>query len=367
MTTMKRKLTLLWLPLLLAISGTVLGADWVPVGSQGTVPQVSPAGIKVGAGLTYGSGSTITVTQGDTVNLSATSIDKDTKKVTNPDCTVTETGENDSCDIIWGSNGGGLPAPLRRASGATIVFTAPALAEGENSRTIAITATPDDNTTAAPGNRPAGDTGNRNDDPGTAVTLNIKVIRSCPTDAALGANCSPPFAWLFANLGGVKTAGLKTVQTVVSGGTPPNPPGNWNGIFIKETVVLHPTNPGTGVDGDFTVAGYRAASCTATVQGFIVGTSQGAFGPCPRTATDNAFWDDHGSFNSNPVLVQGRPDKTVNCQQKYFCGATQLHTPGANSAFIITRSFHESTYDPDGAGPLPAYRVNEVTVTKGND
>jgi len=363
---MKRELTFRLTSLIFAFGGMLtniaVAANWYPIGIKGTAPYLDPAAIQVGLGLFYANSSTITVVQGDTVTLRATSKDKDTKEeYDGASCSYIYTGVWDTSDVIWSSNGGGLPDPLRRSSGATITFTAPTLGPSEDSRTIKITATPDDNTTAAPGNRPAGDTGNRNDDPGSGVYIYFKVIKNCPTDASLGSSCSPTFAWMFAQ--GTKTAGFKTVQVQVSGGTPPNPPNNWNGIFIKETITLHPTDPGTAVDADFDVANYRNNFCAASVQGFVVYTSQGPYDGCPRAAATNKFWDDHWTFSTIPVLKEGKPDKTVNCRQKYFCKTTQLDTGAPNKAIKKSGSFHESTYDPDGGGPLDPYRVTEVTYT----
>jgi len=368
---MKRKSTLLVISLIFVISGAVTNiagaAHWYPVGSKGTKPELDPAAIQVGGALWYGKNFTITVVQGDTVNLRAKSKDSDTKEEFDG-CVYTYTQVWETkCAIEWSSDGGGLPDPLRRASGDTITWTAPTLDPNETSRTVKITATPDDNSTAAPGSRPAGDTGNRDDNPnpGKSIYIYFKVIKNCPVNATLGSECSPTFAWMFANQKHnnqpVETAGFKTVQVQVSGGTPPNPPNNWNSMFIKETIILHP-KPGAP-DSQFDVPNMRNIFCKASVQGFVVGTSQGAYDGCPRAAATNKFWDDHWLWGTIPVLKEGKKDKTINCRQKYFCKTTQLDTGGANKAIKRSGTFHEDTYDPDGGGPLDPYRVTEVTFT----
>ena len=322
-------------------------------------PTLNPTKIQVGAGDWFTSGYTVTVIQGETVNVRATSQDKDTRT---EGCENTQVA--DTPNVVWSKTDGTLSG-TRVASGATVVWTAPTLGEEETSRNCTVTAKPDDNTTTAPGNRPPGDTGDRNDDLGTGVNIVFKVIKNCPTTAGLGSSCTIGHTTWFA--AGKKTSGFTTVQTQVSGGTPPTPPNNWNGLFIKETVALHPTDSGTGVDDDFEVAGYRAASCQATVQGFVVGFSPGAIGTCARAAADDRFWDDHFRVSNSTTLKNGKPDKTVICQQKYYCKTTQLNTAGANNAFKITSTYHENTYDPDGEGPEEAYRVTEVTLTKATD
>lgn len=376
---MKRKSTLLVISLIFVVSGavtnTAVAAHWYPVGSKGTKPELDPAGIQVGGGLWYGKTFTITVVQGDTVDLRALSKDSDTKREYDG-CVYTYTPVwETTCAIVWSSDGGGLPDPLRRESGVTITWTAPTLDPNETSRTVKITATPDDNSTAAPGSRPAGDTGNRDDNPnnGKRIYIYFKVIKNCPTDASLGSECSPTFDWMFANVtvgpqeDPVKTAGFKTVQTQVSGGTPPNPPNNWNGMFIKESLDLHPIDDGTAEDPNFEMAGTKASCCTASVQGFVVGTELPDFGSCSRPAQTNRFWDNHTMWSNIPLLKEGLEDKTVICQQKHYCKNTQLLTAGANNAFSITRTFHENYYDPDGEGPLDPYRVSEVTIAKTTD
>ncbi|MCP4609680.1 MAG: hypothetical protein GY845_13295 [Planctomycetes bacterium] len=366
---MKNKSTLLILLLFFAVSSmvtnTAMAAHWVPVGSHGILPQLNPVGIFVGGSIAYYYGGVvIVVKQGDTVNLTAYSRDKDTKIVYYNDIPVYTGVWEDECDIIWSSNGGGLPTPLRRARGATITFTAPTLGQYETSRTIMITAQADDTTTAAPGTRPAGDTGDRNDSPGGGTYIYFKVIKNCPVYATLGTTCSPTFAWMFANEivnnQPAKTTGFKTVPVTVSGGTPPIPPNNWNNMFIKETMVLHPTAQ-SAPDSDFDLPNMRSQFCTASIQGWVVGCSIGAYDGCPRTLANNRFWDDHGMVNIIPVLKDGKDDKTIHCLQKYWCATTQLDTGGANKAIKRSGTFSEDTYNPPG--PPSPYRVTKVSYT----
>jgi hypothetical protein len=306
----------------------------------------------VGGSDPLGQGGTVTIIEGQTLGLSATSSDKDTK--TPASGAAREVA--DTPNVVWSCSAGNVSA-ARTASGASITFTPPAIPNGQATVSATVTAKPDDDTIAAPGNRPVGDTGNRNDDPGAGVTITIKVIKNCPTKATQSSTCTlDAYATYWA--AGYRTWGFLTSQITVSGGTPPDPPKNWNGLFVREEVVLHPTTPGTAAAADFNGGATPAQFCTATVQGFIVGQSPGPISTCPRAAADDTFWDDHGSSSTASLLKVGKGPKTVICQQKYFCKDTLLGT------LTITRSFQDKKWTPPAPPGAAAVDVTEVTITK---
>ena len=193
------------------------------------------------------------------------------------------------------------------------------------------------------------------------------MIKNCPTNIAVDGSCTVAAGWLFANvrlIGGnpVKTAGAKTINMKVSGGTPPNPPNKWNGLFVKEFRIVNPGGAGTGTAADFDVANFvafRAAACTATAQGFVVATAEDALWTCARPAGDDKFWDDVTAFSTTPTLKAGKPAKTIICRHTYKCKNTPLDTGGALKAYKDTTTFTNGTFDPPG--DPPAYRVTVCT------
>jgi hypothetical protein len=249
---------------------------------------------------------------------------------------------------------------LETNSGVATTYTAP-----NTTGTYTLEASPDDDTFASPGNRPSGDSGNRNDDVGSGVTINIKVIDGCPTSVSLATTCSLPTNWAnfwAASYPNTKTFGLLTAKHTVSGGTPPNPPNNWNGLFIREELGLHPVNSGTAQDSDLDGI-TKAQICSATVQGFVLGQTAGAVGSCTRPAADDSFWDDH-VLGGDRVQLNGvvNATKTVICKQEYFCHQTKLNV-GTNNRFKLTRTLLNKEYNIGGNNVT----VTEVTVAKVAD
>jgi hypothetical protein len=359
------------LGIVLTVTMPSFGAkDWSPTPSA---PVLSPNKITVGLSDPFGNGATIIVQKGEKVTLSADATDNDTWT----DATTGGTSP-DTTTIEWSKSGGTFN--LSPARGKSIEWTAPT-----TTGTYTVTATPDDASTADPGSRPAGDTGNRNDSPnaGGAVTINMRVIDSCPTDIAMTGSCSLPNNWAnywAAVYPGAKTRGFITTLMTVSGGAPPNPappaapPNNWDGTYIKEFVTLHSVDDGDAVAADF-VGGLTPANfCTATVEGFVVGISPGSItspgvppantGVCARAATLDSFWDDHavGPYGVKILVGAAGTTKTVICEQKYKCKDTTLNV-GANNRFKITRSFSNVTYTP----PTPDDTLTQVTITKAAD
>jgi hypothetical protein len=143
----------------------------------------------------------------------------------------------------------------------------------------------------------------------------------------------------------------------VSGGTPPNPPNNWNGLVITEVVQLHPTDPGVQNNDDFENGYTREGACAGSSQ-FVVGTGSimPPKGGCYFTAADNSFWDFHITpARTYTILKAEHGPVTVNCRQTYKCKDTNL-----SPTFKIRRSYANATL---GNGT----RVNQITITKSGE
>jgi hypothetical protein len=330
----------------------------------------APAPVLIGNCITVGGfcrpgGSTFTIVAGATVTLSATSQDNDTVTDATGVHVVPDPGLNPQ--VVWSCSAGFLSSP-RVNSGTNIIWTAPGLDVGQNIRNETVTAQPDDDTTAAPGNRPAGDLGNCDDNPGAGVTINFRVVRGCPTTLVVGTTCNLPpgtaatpttFATYWAQ--NYRTWGYLASGMDVGGGTPPNPPGNWNGLLIMEVVTLHPTNPGNAVAADFN-GNYTPAQACMGSGTFVVGNAGGGTAPCAGAQANNRFWDFHWTNWNQCLLVPGAlANRTVNCQQTYYCNNNQLP---ANGTFIITRTFTRNMWTPPAPPGAAAVAVTEITVTK---
>jgi len=329
----------------------VNGSAWAGVWSP--MPQ-SPQMVGIYNGKSQKvSGETLMIVEGQTLELYGKSKDLDTLT----DGTTTTT-QDDEANVIWSANGGGaVDDPPRRVSDGKMTITPPPVPPGAPYFTFTVTAQADDYRTEddPPGSLPPPHTGNRNDAYGNSHTVTIKVLKVCPSNVSISSTCTDPPDWTAywnANYG-VRAYGFLATRMAVSGGSPPNPPNNWNGLVIKEAVVVHPTDPGTALDGDFEIGVTRAGFCKGSGQ-FIVGLAPGttSVGTCTFPAAENSFWDFHGTGPKEYTLIkEGVPTRTVNCRQVYKCKDTNL-TP----SFKITRSI-SNVYVGD-------IRKNQVPTTK---
>ncbi len=281
---------------------------------------------------------TLLLVEGETVNLFAFSKDPDTLS----DGTTT-THPTDQAQVIWRASGDATVNPERTDTGKATTFTPPPIPAGMDSISVTVTAQADDDSTENPGGPLDGHPGNRNDVPGTSVTITVKVIKSAPTTIRIVRQIAlTQYAEFWArSYPGTKTAGFLTSQLEVSGGMPPDPPKNWNGLFVREDVRLHPTDPGTARDADFdgvTVAEIMSAGSDGFVVG-VPGNPGPLFGPFigSMPAADNTFWDMFYAASPKLDFKEG-PDKTVRGQQTYSCKTGAL-TP----KFVLTRTFHNAS------------------------
>lgn len=155
-----------------------LGGTYAPTPSQ---PVLSPPKITFNGGDEDGS-ITLYVEDGATISISASTTDVDTLTI------ESASTESDGAQIVWSVSGGGSISSSRSNSGQSITFTAPTLGESETSRTVTLTAQPDDDSTADPGDPLNGHSGNRNDEPGTGVTLTVEVTKQCKVTKVTTAN-----------------------------------------------------------------------------------------------------------------------------------------------------------------------------------
>ncbi|MHC4178673.1 MAG: hypothetical protein ACYSWU_14275 [Planctomycetota bacterium] len=329
-------------------------------------PTLDPGIIKVGSD-SVGPGAPLILVEEDSVVLSATAKDYDRVLIGTDQVAEDHT---DECWVHWSAGGGSFAPKTTTESEEATTFTAPTVPPGQSFISFSLTAKADDDEHANPeGDPPDSDDdpggplcgieeGDRNDEPGTSVTITVIVVKQCPTTIYLGSTCFYPSN--YANFWStyypaVKMYGLLYSKLVVSGGTPPNPPNNWNGLVITESVGLHPEDDGTAENSDFTGL-TKAAICLGSST-FIVGQPGGyTHGSCTSPGADNAFWDFHGTQYGTLKFNEG-PSKTVICQQKYFCAGTQLTRDGTNPAtFEITRTYTNSTHSGN--------RVVEVATGK---
>jgi hypothetical protein len=298
---------------------------------------------------------TLVLVQGESVNLYATSKDEDTLS----DGTTTETREDDAA-VIWTASGGGIiMLPARTDSGKPWKFTAPMVPAGMESIAVGVMAQADDDSTAPPGGPLEGHPGNRDDQPGASVTIAVRIVKSGPTTVKIvRQKALTQFTEFWANnYPDRKTAGCLASQLEVSGGTPPDPPKNWNGLFVREDIRRHPTDPGNATDADFDFDIKADQFASASHEGFVVGSAGSAgsrFAPFigPTPAADNCFWDFFAVLATEPVLKEGSPDKTVRGLQTYSCKTGEL-TP----KFVLTTTFHNANF------LIVTARVTEVNHT----
>ena len=151
--------------------------------------------------------------------------------------------------------------------------------------------------------------------------------------------------------------------------------------MITEQVTLHPDATLTTMKAtDF--AAPPAGTPAPAVADFCVGSSTFVVGmglpplfptdpmsplnvfntACPTPDADNRFYDRHISAAEWSYVNATVNGKTIACQQKYFCGKTQLPL---NGTFKITRTFTADTYTPPPPPPnAPAQPVTKITITK---
>lgn len=252
-------------------------------------------------------GFTILVQKGETITLAAKVIDVDRRlKASSTEYEY----KNDDGEVIWTKTGGGTLSPARTASGAATTYTAPT-----TTGTYQITATPDDKPTLA------------DDNPGSGMTLNVKVVDGCPDSIGNGSNCTPVPEWTY-----WKTYGKLCQQRCVSGGTPPNPPNNWNGLVIREVVVPKSNSCGAS---DFNIS----PDCTGHSSWVVGSGTSGYFDDhcspkCYCSNADNCFWDHFWRRSSTQTwLVAGHGPCIVKCSQTYFCKDTPI------GGFILTFTY----------------------------
>ena len=135
--------------------------------------------------------------------------------------------------------------------------------------------------------------------------------------------------------------------------------GDWNGTVIRESVIHHPTDPGTGRDAHFDHGFTPQTGKCGGGSSWVVGEHEAStrFG-CERPKKDNSFWDQHFTTQGGyPVtlLKDGQTPKTTNCQQTWFCNQTQL-----DGTFKIEHKFTNRTYTWGGM----MHRVNEFESSK---
>jgi hypothetical protein len=310
--------------------------SWAPTPSH---PYLDPDKIQVGKALHYSNGTTILVQKNEKVTLSAKAKDQDYFTVGSSGGT-----QDDATIVEWSKSGGSFNISPARAN--SIEWTAP-----NATGTFTVTATPD-----------------REDPPNSSAARSITfvVLDSCPADIGITSTCSLPTNWgnyWAAVFPGAKTGAVlhSTRMTVSGGAAPPTPPGNWNGLYIKEIVGLHPVNSGTAGAGDFNFGVTPGVVCTASVEGFVVGSSQGSI---TWPSVPAGGWDDHaGPTFSGALLVGGAgTSKTVICAQTYKCGNVTLHA-GSNDRFKITYTFSNVNYTP----PNPDVVVTQTSIQKQAD
>lgn len=311
--------------------------------------------IYVGRGAYMSSGATITMIQGDTVQLSAGSFDSDDITRTCPTPEITSCYE-DVPYIKWSVSGGQVSS-TRVVSEQLIDFTAPTLSASETSRVVTVTYQADDDTTSGNGTpyNTTTDTGEHEDAPGECGTLNIKIIKSGPTSVTCETHETPADYDDFWEAG-YRTHGYKIFKCKVSGGTPPNPPDNWNGFFVKETMEFNSIDVGDLTNSHLDYVNVDVFR-VATSQGFIVGQEGiNFFDESVLPATDDIFYDTISRFGPSPVLKDGVTPKNIKILHKYYSNSTLL------GSFVRIHTLSNTTFDPDGSGSVPSYRVTKDVI-----
>jgi hypothetical protein len=284
-------------------------------------------GINVVNGDRQASGATIVIQKGEKIKLSANTIDEDIdREIESPDVY----GYDGPAEVIWTKSGGGILKEGRTQCGVENEFTAP-----NQIGNITITAQADDHPYHA------------NDGAGESTTLNIRVINGCPNDINISSTCTTLPDWST-----FKTFGYLVTKMCVSGGTPPNPPNNWNGLQVTETVGVNST--GTTCT-DAKLNGITVASACTGNGTFTVGLGCDTTLDCLCPQANNCFYDSHLSIDKYEVrLKSGESSCDIVCSQEYFCNGTSL------GKFNIRKTFELISVTP----PTPSVERCKVTVTK---
>ena len=335
----------------LGLSAALSAGTWYP----DSEPQLDY--IKNG-GQEIANNATLVIVDGGSVTLRAQSADID--KLTEDDGSggTTETFEEDTPQVIWSATNNGKVnnnTSVRVGSNASIIVTFPALGEGVESDTFTVTAKPDDDSTQAPGGPlGSGNGGNRDDAPGPGQTITIKVIRNCPDNIEIAQSCPYPINWndYWDNHPGEYSYGKLAVRMEVSGGTPPDPPGNWNGLVVKEA-VLGPTPVLSAAElAKFEPEYNPNSNCGGSAE-FVVGLgTAGSSGNCVYVSADNSFWDIHihGAIPVPFTTIKQGETQAVSCSQVYKCGGQVI---GEDITFTITRTFTDSNYENERRTRVP--------------
>jgi len=286
-----------------------------------TAPQISGGGIQVDGPPGRGTG-TILVQKGQSIPLSCNVVDQDARDNGSGGMEV----KPDAGMVIWTeSSGSGAFSLTRTASGDTTTYTAPNM-----TGTFTITAQADDE----PGLAPDG-TRFADDAPGATTTLNVKVIDNCPKSIGGSIFCSAVPDWTF-----WKSAGWSIAKMCVAGGTPPTPPGNWNGLCVHEVVAYNDIAAGC-VGADFNVEPTGKCDGDST---WTLGQGNTGYRPdwngittkCFVGDSDNclndAFWD---RWQTGLYLKPNKGPCTIICDQEYFCNTNSLGKFKINRTFTL--------------------------------
>ena len=285
---------------LLGFCAHAIGADW----EVHTPPMIEGTGISVVGDPNSPPGTTIIIQKKQVINLSAKVIDVDKRlKASSTEYEY----KNDIGEVEWSKTGGGTLAPARTGSGVSTTYTAPD-AVGD----YTITATPDDKPDLADDAKNT--TGK--------VTLTVRVVDACPTTAATGSPCNPVPKW-----DKWKTHGCLVAQVTVSGGTPPAPATNWDGLIVKH---VRTKKSATCMDTDFD----KPFNCELTTSftvgnsyttGWVNGTAANMVQRCYVGDASNCFNNlVSASFESDLALKAGKGPCEVKCDEEYFCNTTSL-------------------------------------------
>ncbi|MBI1901452.1 MAG: hypothetical protein HYS13_10125 [Planctomycetia bacterium] len=278
--------------------------------------------------------ATIYVPKGALVRLSAESYDIDTRTLASGG---TEEGQDEGW-VNWTKIGPGTLPQTRTKNFEETLYTAP-----NEIATVTITAQADDKPLLA------------DDNDGSKQTITIEVVDAesfgGPTGVSLVQQCSvTPSTDLNVqpNWSQYDAFGYLTTKMRVTGGNPPSPPGNWNGLYITEVVTLNVVYT-TAVADDF-ADGTTPGDCCHGDSGFVVGAEWPTEWGCVRQAEDNCFWDRHSSYAGK--LKEGRGPVDVVCKQDYFWGPTKLATFSVRRRFENIQVFN------------PPQTKTKITVTK---
>ena len=277
-----------------------------------TPPEIA-AGIFIDGADQVSSGGTILLRPGQQVGLSAAVIDLDRK----PNGSGGFDVQPDDGKVLWTKTGGTLSL-TSTTNNQTTTYTAP-----NDVGSYTVTAQADDKPTLA------------DDNPGGTRTITVKVVDGCPTTAAIASTCvatGPDWTRLL-------TAGHRVNKVSVSGGTPPNPPNNWNGLVVRE-VVNNPVVKAPCAVADFNEAPANICNGSSSwvVGGGATGISPAQFfsTPCVIAQADNSFWDTYLTLsNTKLYLKAGKGPCDLWCDQEFFCKDTSLGKFTIKSTFTL--------------------------------